>query len=271
MITGSRRRLGLLTTALLGTVALAGCGGSEVEGQASEGSAGSSSSAPAGSSSSSASESAGASASPAPSTGAAGEVEDLSAGLLPAEAFGPGAQATPITADQLGQQQSSLGGLGGLQDVTITPEACAPAVKTMQPGLDSLTALGAQTVTVGNAGTAEILAEGPRITDGIDQLAATVQTCPEATITAPQIGEAKATFTALDVPELGDGSAGVTMTISLNGPDGQPVSVPLLLGMVADGDRLVSLTAADPTGATDPAAFVALLQQAYEHQADVLD
>ena len=50
-----------------------------------------------------------------------------------------------------------------------------------------------------------------------------------------------------------------------------PVAVSLLLGMAADGDRLVSLTTTDPTGATDPAAFGALLQQAYEHQADALD
>jgi hypothetical protein len=45
----------------------------------------------------------------------------------------------------------------------------------------------------------------------------------------------------------------------------------VLLGMARDGDRLVALTATDPTGATDPAAFAALLQQAYDHQADALD
>ncbi|WP_171058082.1 hypothetical protein [Modestobacter altitudinis] len=251
MITDRRRQVGLLTAGLLGAAVLAGCG-SEVEGQGS--------------------------ASPTPtssagqSTGAPDDVEDLSAGLLPAEAFGAGAQATPITADQL-QQQSSLGGLGGGQDVTVTPEACAPAVKSMEPGLDDLTGLGGQTVTTGSAGTAtaELLIAGPGVTDGVDQLSATVQSCPEATITAPQLGTATATFAELAVPDLGDGSAGMTMTISLTGPDGQPVTVPLLMGMVADGDRLVSLTTTDPTGATDPAAFGALLQQAYEHQADALD
>src|SRR5688500_11733851 len=102
MITGwGRRRLpALLSLGLLGSVALAGCG-SEVEGKAS----------PSSSSSSASSAAAG------ESTGARADVGDLSAGLLPAEAFAPGAQVTPITADQLAQQQTQLGGLGGLQDV----------------------------------------------------------------------------------------------------------------------------------------------------------
>src|SRR4051794_22409652 len=249
MIATRRRPVGLLTAGLLGAVTLAGCG-SEVEGQPTTSTSGSSSSAATGS------------ASTGTGSGALDDVADLSAGLLPADAFGAGASATPITADQL-RQQFALGGLGGLQDVTITPEACAPAVKTMQPGLDGLTGLGAQTVTVGSAGTAEILASGTGITDGVDQLASTVQTCPEATITAAQLGTATATFAELAVPDLGDGSAGMTMTISLTGPDGQPVTVPLLLGMVKDGDRLVSLTATDPSGGADPAAFAALLQRAF--------
>jgi hypothetical protein len=176
MITGSRRRrrsLGVLIAGLLGVVAVAGCG-SEVEGQASPSSA---------SSSSSASE----------STGALGDVEDLSAGLLPAEAFGAGAQATPLTADEF-EQQSQLGGLG-LQDLTITPESCAPAVKGVQPGLEDLEGLGAQTVTVGSGGTVEILLAGDGIAEGVDQLASAVDTCPQATITTPQIGTAEITFT----------------------------------------------------------------------------
>jgi hypothetical protein len=256
MITGSwrrRRSLGVLTAGLLGAAALAGCG-SEVEGQASA----SSSSSPAGSSSAS------------ESTEALDDVADLSAGLLPAEAFGAGAQVTPITADQIAQGQNQLGGLGA-QDMTITPESCAPAVKSVQPGLDDLEGLGAQTATVGSGATVEILAEGKGIAEGVDQLASTVDSCPQATITAPQIGTANVTFTALEVPDLGDGSAGLTMTMSITGPDGQQVTVPVLLGMVRDGDRLVALTATDPTGASDPAAFATLLREAYDHQADALD
>jgi hypothetical protein len=253
---GRRRLPGLVSAGLLGSLALAGCG-SEVEGAAAP-------SSPSGSRSSAA----------GASTGALDGAEDLSAGLLPAEAFGPGAQVTPVTADQLEQQQAQLGGLGGLgglRDVTITPEACAPGVKSIQPGLDDVTGLGAQTATVGATTTVEILAAGAGIAAGVEDLASTAETCPRATITAPEIGTADITFTALDVPALGDGSAGISMTLSLSGPDGQPITVPLLLGMVRDGDRLVSLTQADAAGNADPAAFTALLQGAFEQQAATLD
>ena len=264
MITGPRRRpLGLLSAGVLGLAALAGCS-SEVQGHASESTADSSPAPSSAASSSAASSSAGA------STGSLDDVEDLSAGLLPADAFGSGAQVTPITADQLGQGSAQLGGLG-VDDLTIAPESCAPAVKGTQPGLDDLVGLGAQTVTVGSRASVEVRPGGPGVTDGVDDLASTVQDCPQATISGPAIGTATVTFGVLDVPDLGDGSAGLAMTLTLTGPDGQPVTVPLLLGMAADGDRLVSLTATDPTGAADPAAFAALLQQAYEHQADALD
>jgi hypothetical protein len=49
------------------------------------------------------------------------------------------------------------------------------------------------------------------------------------------------------------------------------VTVPLLLGMARDGDRLVSLTQTDTAGAVDPAAFAGLLQQAFDQQASALD
>jgi hypothetical protein len=45
----------------------------------------------------------------------------------------------------------------------------------------------------------------------------------------------------------------------------------MLLGMVRDGERLVSLTQVDAAGGADPAAFTALLQQAVEQQSAALD
>jgi hypothetical protein len=255
MITGPwRRPLGVLSLGLLGMAAVAGCG-SEVQGNASAAtSSGSSSGSASGSTSSS-----------------TGDIEDLSAGLLPADAFGAGAQITPITADQLAAQQDQLGGLGGLQDLTITPESCAPAVKQVQPGLDDMDGLAAQTATTGTAATIEILAAGAAVSGSLDSFTSGIQACPQATISSPEIGTATVTFSPLDVPAVGDGSAGLTMSISATGPDGTPITVPLLLAMAIDGDRLVSLTATDPTGAPDPAAFAQLFQQAYDHQADALD
>jgi len=128
IMTSRRRRLpGLLGVGLLGSVALAACG-SEVEGQASASSSASSSP----------------SLVASESTRALDGAEDLSAGLLPAEAFGAGAQVTPITTDQLEQQPAQMGGLGGLRYVTITSEACSPGVKSVQPGLEDVAGLGAQ-------------------------------------------------------------------------------------------------------------------------------
>ena len=248
-----RRTVGLLSAGLFGVSALTACG-STVEGTASpavtvtSGSASASSSAPA-------------------------DPEDLSAGLLPAEAFGPGSQLTPITADQLLAQQGQLGGgLGGLAGLTVTPESCAPAVAGIQPGLDDLTGLAAQTAQTGSTAVAEVIVAGPAVAGSLDDIDRSLADCPEATITAPQIGTATVTFTPLDVPDLGDGSAALTMSLTVTGPDGTPLTVPVQLGMALDGDRLVSLTATDPTGVgEDPAAFGELLRQAFDHQHTALD
>jgi hypothetical protein len=258
---GRHRRRRLVTAGLLlGAAALAGCG-SEGQGKASTSPATSPASAP---------ESNASGSSAATSTGAVDDLADLSAGLLPAEAFGPGAQATPIPADQVERGQTQLGALG-LAGLTISPDGCAPALTSLQPGLGDLTGLGAQSVTVGSTRTAEVLAAGNGVTAAVDQLAATPHTCPQATLSAPQIGTAHVTFAALDVPAVGDGSAGLVMTLSLTGPDGRPVPVPVLLAMARDGGRLVSLTAVDLSGTADPAAFAALLPQAFARQADALD
>jgi hypothetical protein len=45
--------------------------------------------------------------------------------------------------------------------------------------------------------TVEALAAGPVVTDGVEQLVAGITSCPEATVSAPQLGTATAAFTAL--------------------------------------------------------------------------
>ena len=84
--------------------------------------------------------------------------------------------------------------------------------------------------------------------------------------------------------DLGDGAAALRYTTSATTPDGTHVTVPVLVGAVQDGDRLVVLISlADPTGgaaaggtatptpaALDPVAFTDLLQEAYQVQADAL-
>lgn len=254
----SHRPAGLLAAGLLSAAALVGCG-SEVEGEASP------------SSESAGSSSAGASAA---ESSEAGQVEDLSAGLLPADAFGPGVDVTALTAEQVFAQQDQLGGgLGGMDDVVVTPGSCGPTVKGVQPGLDDIEGLAAQTATDAETGvtTVEILASGAAVAGSVEQLTTGIRDCPEASITSPETGTATVTFAPLEVPDLGDGSAAVTMTVEVPGPGGAPLVVPVLLGMVQDGDRLVSLTTTDPFGSADPVAFGQLLQQAFDHQADALD
>ncbi|MCZ2830651.1 hypothetical protein O2W14_17575 [Modestobacter sp. VKM Ac-2986] len=249
-----RRPAGILAAGLLGVAALAGCS-SEVAGTAS----------PVASVSSPV---------PAPTTANPGAPEDLSAGLLPAEAFGPGTEVTPVTGEQLLAQQGQLGGgLGELADLTVTPPECAPAVEGVQPRLDDVTGLAAQTAQTGSTAVAEVLVAGPSVAGSLDDLDRSLADCPRATITAPQIGTATVTFTPLEVPDLGDGSAARTMTLSLTAPDGSPLTVPVQLGMALDGDRLVSLTVTDPAGggSEDPAALGRLLQQAHDHQHTALD
>ncbi len=52
---------------------------------------------------------------------------------------------------------------------------------------------------------------------------------------------------------------------------GQEVSVPALVGLVQDGDRLITLlTIATDGSSPDVAAFTSLLEQAFEVQAEEL-
>jgi hypothetical protein len=224
---------------------LTGCGG------------GSADSADAGSSSStSASSSAGETAS-----------ADLAAGLLPAEAFGTDATVTPVSAEEL------EAGAGLAEDgLQITPESCAAAVKGTQPQVDDYAAAAAETATVGAMTTAEVLLQGGPTDDAVSRLEDAVTNCPEARISSPDIGEATVTFESIPVSDLGDGSAALRFTTTLAGPDGSQVSVPALVGIAQDGDRLVTLLTLSQDGSDpDPVAFATLLEQAFEVQSAALD
>jgi hypothetical protein len=203
---------------------------------------------------------------------------DLASGLLPAEAFGPEATVVSMTIDQL--RQGAGVAAAGAEGMQITPEACAPAVKGTQPSFDDFEDVVAQSATAGSAATVEILVRGGPIKDAVDQLAAAVERCPQAQITSPQIGQATVTFERLPADELGDDAALVRYTTALTMPDGTQTTVPVLIGAVQDGDRLLMLIGLDAGGAVpggpasapqDPVAFADLLTQAYEAQAAALD
>jgi hypothetical protein len=255
-----RSRTTLLVGAgLTGAAVLAGCGAQEVAGEPAEASV------------------APAAGTGTASSGALADVEDLSAGLLPAEAFGAGAVA-PLTAEELAQQAQVYGGsmAGSLDGVTVTPESCGTALAALQGGRpqpEDLEGFAAQMAKANGTTvlTVEVLAAGPVVADAVEQLVGGVSACPEATVSAPQLGDATVAFQTLDTPDLGDDAVVVGVTTTVTPAGGQPFAAPVLLGMVQDGDRLVTLVSTGPDAELDAGAFDALLAQAHEHQADALD
>jgi hypothetical protein len=177
---------------------------------------------------------------------------------------------TQVSAQQL-QQGTGVAG-ESVRDAQITPPACDAAVKSTQPPSGDLPGMVAQVAVdqASGSSTVEVLAQGDGVTGTVSQVADQIAACPQATLTTPQF-TATITFTPLDVPDLGDGSAGISFTTAVSTPGAAPVTVPALLAFVVDGDRLVALTTVSEGAAPDPAAFTALLQQAFRTQADALD
>ena len=205
-------------------------------------------------------------ASPAPES-ASGQGGGLAEGLLPAEAFGEDATVIPLTQQQLEQ---SAGLAADPDSLDISPESCADAVSSTQPQIDDYEDVAAQSVTVGATTTVEVLLQGEATEGAVDQLAEAAAGCPEAQISSPELGEATLQFEALDAPDLGDGVAVVRYTTTLT-QGGQEVSVPALVGLAQDGDRVITLlTIATDGSSADAAGFTALLEQAFEVQAEAL-
>lgn len=197
---------------------------------------------------------------------------DLASGLLPAEAFGPDATVAAVSPEQL---ESGAGLVAG-QDVEIQPEECRASVDSTQPDLSAFDDVAALSASAGPVATVEMLLRGGPTEDVTASLSEAAERCPEAAITSPEFGEATLTFEDLPVDDLGNGAALARLTTAITAPDGTEITVPTLIGMVEDGDRLVVLVSVvvDPTqgeaAAPDPAEFAALLAQAYETQADAL-
>jgi hypothetical protein len=205
-------------------------------------------------------------------SGASAEA-DLASGLLTADAFGPDAAVVSVSPEQLEQGAGLAGSLG---DVEVTPAECDAAVEGTQPDIGDFDDIAAVSAQSGTTVTVEMLVRGGPTEGTVDQLADAVQRCPTAQISSPQIGTATITFEGLDVADLGDGAAGLRYTTAVALPDGTQASVPALIGAVEDGDRLLVLMSlvVDTTGQgaapLDPAAFAALLEEAYQVQADAL-
>lgn len=253
-MSSARRRAGALVAGLsCATLLLTACSGGSDDGGGTDAGSGTSSA-----------------ASSPPSESAAAEAEQaggLAEGLLPAEAFGAEALVVPVSREQLEQ---GAGLAADPASLDIAPEACAAAVAGTQPEIEDYDEVAAESATVGGATTVEVLLQGEATAGALEGLAGAAARCPEARISSPELGEAVVTFEDLEVPELGDGAAAVRYTTTLT-QGGQEVSVPTLIGVAQDGDRVVLLlTIAADGSQPDTAAFTTLLEEAFEVQADAL-
>jgi hypothetical protein len=208
--------------------------------------------------------------SPAGSAGTAGE--DLSRGLLPADAFGAGARVVPVTRAQLQQHLAAVpGGLtGALAGVQVTPPECATTLHSVGAGLAGLTDLAGEGARTVDGVTAEALLTGAPVTSAVGTLQDLARSCAHVQVTSPH-GTASVTLTEVEVPALGDGGAAVQATAVLTPAGRAAKTVSGLLAAVRDGDRLLLLgTAAPGSTAPDHDAFTSLLQQAFDTESHAL-
>lgn len=189
--------------------------------------------------------------------------EDLTAALLPAEAFGPGAQVTTVNVQQLATNPGAIS-----PESTIDPDTCTEGVGGTQPAFTPEDGtIVAQAAVTETGATVEVLVDAEDIEALTPQLADLVGQCPQVTVDAADGSTATIDFAALDVPDVGDSSEAVTATLALTGPDGTNLTLTSLLAVAVDGDRLLFLQQSGPTSTPpDPAAFAALFEDAFEAQ-----
>lgn len=187
--------------------------------------------------------------------------EELSAALLPAEAFGPDADVVKISVDEI----STATGGGLPPGATVQPANCAQLAGSAQLSPEDFGAIVAQTATSPTSITVEVLAESEQIDSALPGFDDVPAECRQFTVTAQDGTAATVTSAPLDVPSLGDASGGVTLTVALRGPDGSSLTVPTLIAVAAEGQRLLFLQQVSPQAAPlDPAAFSALFEEAFE-------
>ena len=259
-MTPSKRRL--LPTALAGLAVLAAATG--CADPATGNAAASPSSTEPGAESSSAG-----SSSAAPSSSAAADelstADELAAGLLPADAFGP--EANVVTIDI---RQVSTGASGGLpQGATVTPPECGEGLGATTVSPEDFGVAVAQSATAPDGVTVEVLAESEQVGDTAPRFDELVEQCPRITVDAPDGTSVTVDFAAFEVPAVGDTSDGLRFTTAVSAPDGTQLTVPSLLAVATEGQRMVFLqrTGADSTP-LDEAAFTGLFEQAVQTAQD---
>lgn len=149
------------------------------------------------------------SSSSAPAGEERASAEELTAALLPADAFGPGAQVTTVNVQQLATNPGAIA-----RESTIDPDTCTEGVGGTQPAFtpDDGTIV-AQAATTDTGATVEVLVDAEDIEGLTPDLADLAAQCPQVTVTAPDGSTATVDHAALDVPSVGDFSEAVTANL----------------------------------------------------------
>ena len=209
---------------------------------------------------------------------------ELAAGLLPAEAFGEGADVDALPFDGVpyfghwghwGHGHWGHWGHWGHDDESVTPTACETALDEAATRFEDVQDAAGQVARADGVRTFEVLAVPAEPVDAVEQFQAVVDACGNVSFSEEHhdgdLFDLQVSIQPL--PDLPDGMAGVSVTFSGTYPDDGSWAATSLLGVAQDGDRVLVLAqmSRDEDTALDPAAFTALLQQAYDVQADALD
>jgi hypothetical protein len=211
---------------------------------------------------------------PVESSAAPSASSELADGLLPAEAFGDDADVDVLPFDGTpGFGYWGHWGHEGHDDESVTPAACQTALDQAATSFEDVQDAAGQVAHTDGTRTFEVLAVPPEHVDAVEQFQAVVDACGAVSITE-QDGDGDHGDVQVSVgplPGVPEGMAGVSITFSGTYADGS-WAANALLGVAQDGDRVLALAQMswdDP--APDPASFTALLQRAYDVQAQALD
>ena len=203
----------------------------------------------------------------APAVPVAAPGTPLSAGLLPADAFGGNATVLPLPVVRL----AHLGAMGGDEAhgaPQVVPSECMTALQQVVDQGSALQDSAAQVARAGGVMTLEVLAVPTTPVNALDELAAVVTACGSATVSDDR---GNATVHIEQLPGLPAGMAGVSMTVSGTGAAG-PWTGTAVAGVAQDGGRVLALAQMAPEGGSvDQASFAGVLRQAYTKQAESLD
>jgi len=217
-----------------------------------------------------------------PSESSGSSTDELAAQLLPASAFGEGADVVALPGDVPGWwwwghdgddhdgddhdgwwgDHGWWGSADGTDDdpdgTGIEPAACADALAALPDLPDEQPDAAGQVATTDTVRTFQVIADSPALADldvPVDQLLAN---CSQVTFTGWWGMSATISVTPLDVPARGESTT--ALAITMTSPAGAPSG---LVGVVTQGSKVMMLAqTAKGDAAPDQAAFATLLGQA---------